>query len=192
MVMGPRRVLLSFVLAAMFGSARYGWAEPLYDKPVYDPASKSYFELVLIRTTQYSYGGHPEVRWEQADGLARARVYNGVHGRLAVIRNLETHEFLELTFQPVFNAWIGLRYWCSNRTLQFTDGTLWTRSMFGVWDAKWDQSAVKDPCGEYHTNRKPQYMPVAYNSIKDGFRWIAKEWHKAYYCYFVEYPTGHP
>jgi hypothetical protein len=109
---------------------------------------------------------------------------------LAVIKSENTHEFLFKTFHPTVEVWIGLRYWCSTRQLQFTDGTIWKRGMFSVWDQKWDQSAIADPCQEYHNFKRPQYMPVAYSKAQEGFRWIAKEWHKFYTDYFVEYPTG--
>lgn len=166
-------------------------AKPLYDKPVYDPASKSYFEMVLV-TRANSNHYIPEISWGQAYQLAKQRSYNGVRGRLAVVKSEATHEFLAKIFQPNNFAWIGLRYWCSTHKLQFSDGSFWTRGMFRAWNAKWDQSAVKDPCWEYHSYRKPQYMPVAYQPLNDGFLWIAKEWHKLYYAYFVEYPTGEP
>jgi len=183
-------VLVILICSATFAQIPCGRADPLYDRPVYDPASKSYFEMVLIRTTKYSYRNSPDVTWEEAYKLARERVYKGVRGQLAVVDSLASHEFLARTFQADNLAWIGLRYWCENRKVQFVNGQYWSRGMFSAWDQKWDQSGVKDPCGEYHSYRRHQYMPVAYHSVGGGFRWAAFEWNKAFYAYFVQYSTG--
>jgi len=169
-------------------------AEPLYDKPVYNPGTKSYFELKKIESIR-SLSDTLTVNmtmWPNVSKMAEKLEFEGVHGRLAVVKNLETHEFLERTFQPKTNVWIGLRFWCASRRLQYTDGTYWQPGDFHAWAPQWDQSAVEDPCWEWHMKGLPQFMPVAYNPLSEGFRWIAKEWHKGYEDLLVEYPTGHP
>jgi hypothetical protein len=183
--------LILFTIACL--SASFGVAvavgEPVFGRPIYDPNTKSYFELVQVPFRNYN--GRYECSWGDADKLARQRVYKGVHGRLAVVKSEETHEFLLQKFDvPQAEVWIGLRYWCSIRQLQYTDGTIWKRGMFSAWDQRWDQSGVT-PCAEWITDKKQQYMPVAYSKRENGFRWIAKEWHKFYEIFFVEYPTGH-
>lgn len=190
------RCCCSIALAVIAGmlvvlAARAVAAAPLYDTPVYNPDTKSYFELVLIRTTKYSYRNSPDVNWPQAFELAKSRSYKGAQGRLAVVRDLATHEFLMRTFKTETPTWIGLRWWCADHKLQFVDGKMWSRGTFQAWDAKWDHSGVQR-CEEYQSYKKPEFMPVAYSPVQEGFRWFAQGWHKAYYAYFVEYPTGHP
>lgn len=147
--------------------------------PVYNPASKSYFELVTLQSP---------LAWIHAAEAARMRVFKGVHGRLAIVRNIDTHDFLERTFHPNVPTWIGLRYWCRAHVLQWADGEIDKAGSFGAWDKNWKQDIYDCPVGGPATD----YMAVAYSPIEDGFRWIGKGWTKVYSAYFTEYPTGHP
>jgi hypothetical protein len=130
--------------------------------------------------------------WPNSENIAEKLEYKGVHGRLAVVKNLETHELLERAFQPTNFTWIGLRYWCATKRLQFTDGSYWEPGNFHAWAQTWDQSHLADPCGEWHVYGKPQFMPVAYSPMAEGFRWNAREWHKGFPLIIVEFPTGKP
>lgn len=168
---------------------------PLYATPVYDPSSKSYYELVLIQTTRYSTRGAQDIDWTDAEELAEASTFKGVHGRLAVVKNIEVHNFLLTTFRPQWQTWIGLRYMCLSRRLQWTDGTIWKSGMFAAWDEDWDESGYPDGCGGSAGPTVPmshKNMPVAYSQPVRGFRWFATGWAKHFYSYFVEYPTGKP
>lgn len=159
-------------------------ARPLYAEPVYDPSAKSYFELVDGRN-----GGIDGPAWWQALALAKDRAYKGVQGRLAIVKTIATHDFLERTFHPKDYAWIGLRYWCATRKLEWSDGEVAMHLSFAAWDKNWNQDIFA--C---HTGYPPgpDYMSIAYSPIQNGFRWIGKGRNKHYYFYFVEYPTGHP
>ena len=169
-------------------------AAELLNTPVYDPASKSYFEMV-----DGSHGlvkgpvAHEGPNWLEAYELARQRVYKGVNGRLAIVSDIDTHEFLAKTFQPNTFVWIGLRYLCAKRLLQESTGKLIGRLSFAPWAANWRggnwiceiDPATKRPAAS-------DFMPVAYSPISQGFRWTGIGRHKRYYYFFVEYPTGKP
>jgi hypothetical protein len=158
--------------------------------PVYDPDSKSYFEMVDGREDKQAAGmargQGPD--WAEAFLWAKEREYKGAKGRLAIVKNIATHEFLERTFAPGSDVWIGLRYWCQVRKLQWSDGEMVSPGTFQAWAVNWRQDIYACNSGGGPTD----YMPIAYNPIADGFRWIGKGKGKRYYFYFVEYPTGHP
>ena len=154
--------------------------------PVYDAESKSYFEMVDGRNLQKNvYDEGPT--WPEALTLAKQRSYKGVAGRLAIVKDLATHDFLERTFQPGSYVWIGLRYWCAAHKLQWSDGETPAPNAFGAWDKNWRQDVYA--CAG---NTPGDFMPIAYSPIEAGFRWIGKGSGKRYYFYFVEYPAGHP
>ena len=189
------RILFSaaaLICLTLSGLSRAAPPGPLYATPVYDPASKSYYELVLIETTRYSSRNSPDVKWETAQELAQASTFKGVHGRLAVVKDIGVHNFLQTTFKPRWDSWIGLRYLCLSRRLEYVDGTFWKSGMFAAWDKAWDHSGMSN-CGGYSWGPKiDQYMGVAYSPPTLGFRWFAQGYPKQYYSYFVEFPTGKP
>jgi hypothetical protein len=152
-----------------------GQSKPLYNTPVYDPASKSYFEMVYLEKS---------VNWKKANELAQQRVFKNTKGRLAVISDAETHSFLMRTFQPKENVFTGLRYSCKARKLYWTNGQEMKKSDFHAWAPQWDQSAGVG-CQEGD-------MPVVYTSAAEGFRWVGKGAYKLYFAFFIEYPTGQP
>ena len=165
-------------------------------KPVYDPSSKSYFELVSV----YNEGARVftgrlalAANWGAANKLAQERVYKGVHGRLAVIRTPDTYYFLLRTFQSRDIAWIGMRYWCATRTLEWVDGQIQTRTDFQAWARDWDNSLglPGSGCNGTQGGERP-YMPVAISPVTQGFEWFAHAGAKEYNLYFVQYPTGQP
>ena len=157
----------------------------LLNTPVYDPNAKSYFEMV-----DGSHGmvqgpvGHEGPNWREAYQLSQRRNFKGSPGRLAIVTSLETHEFLLRTFRPKTQVWIGLRYWCSTRKLQWSDGEMVKPGSFQAWAKEWKQDVYacsSDGAGEF--------MPVAYSPLPT-FAWIGKGWAKRFYYFFVEYPTG--
>ncbi|CAN0577002.1 unnamed protein product, partial [Laminaria digitata] len=58
--------------------------------PIYNPETKSYFELRIDLP-------HPP-NWGTAVRYARTKTYKGVRGRLAVVKDLQTHSFLQANF----------------------------------------------------------------------------------------------
>lgn len=164
----------------------------LLNTPVYDPGSKSYFELVDGRNMIKGYGSSEGPNWEEALKLARARAYKGVNGRLAVVQSIETHFFLERTFQPEWQSWIGLRLWCTRHVLQWSDGQVWKPGAFQAWDSQWSHDTYTcNSAGQSPTGMKV-YAPISYTPISEGFRWVAMGIQKRFYSFFVQYPTGHP
>ena len=97
---------------------------PKPGKPVYNPETKSYFEL------RVDLPKPPD--WNTAVRYARTRRYKGVRGRLAIIKDVQTHSFLQANFDTVGETWIGLRYFCSFRKLVWVDGTEQPRRGFKV------------------------------------------------------------
>jgi len=182
-----RSLVLQILPLMMFGSM-HAAADELLNSRVYDPASKSYFEMVdgskgLVK----GYNGNEGPTWAQAYALAREREFKGARGRLAIIKDRATSEFLARTFQPKTYVWIGLRYWCNQRKLQWSDGEAWTPGSFQIWDKVWRQDVYACPKGA----GPAEYMPVAYSPLPE-FHWIGKGINKRYYYFFVQYPTGGP
>ena len=145
-------------------------------KPIYNPETKSYFELRVDLPKPPN--------WNTAARYARTKVFKGVRGRLAVVKDLQTHSFLQANFEIREEAWIGLRYFCSFRKLVWADGTEQPRTALKMWSKKWYRTDVR--CGKQNI----QYMPIYYLPNAKGFRWQASGPAKYFVSYFVEYPTG--
>ena len=129
-------------------------------------------------------GGHG---WLKAQKKASSLKYKGVRGRLAIVRDLETHSFLRANFQFDSTTWIGLRFFCSVRKLVWVDGSEHKRSSFKAWHRKWYRNA-EVRCS---TQNKLGYMPVYYLPNDKGFKWQAAGPVKGgFNSYVVEYPTG--
>ncbi len=181
------------LLLLCFASRVDAESEPVYDKAVYDPESKRYFMLLNLRAPPGTpYPRNEGLPWGEAERDARSRSYQGVQGRLAVVNTPEIHEFLLKTFRPDVETWIGLRYWCARRQLQSTDGAVHGRDAFKAWDPNWQQDVYACKSAVMNNPHEEQYMPVAYNPVSKGFRWIGKGWFKRYWAAFVEFPTGKP
>lgn len=177
---GARNVLAAFAVITLTGMppAFAGKSDPKPIAPIYNPESKSYFEL---RTDL----PNPPV-WETAERYARTKIYKGVRGRLAVVSNVQVHSFLRANFTTYQEAWIGLRFICSVRKLVWADGDIQKRSSFRAWARRWHRSQVV--CGVNGT----RYMPIYYTSTQEGFHWQASGPQKHFVSYFVEYRTGKP
>lgn len=150
--------------------------------PVYDPVSKRYF--ALMRADPANWG----TMWGAVARQAERQTYKGVRGRLAIVDSVDVHEFLLRTFHPnqYQYVWIGLRYLCGPKKLEWSDGRMLQPGSFQAWDPNWKQDI-------YACNSNPgdrtEWAPVAYSP---QFKWIVKGLHKGYDWYFIEFPTGQP
>lgn len=186
------KFLTCLLTVLLFGATAANAQGAVFDKPIYDPVSKSYFELVAVTPAQAGAakaGMVPEAPWDKAAAYAAGRVYKGTKGRLAVVKSQETHEFLMQNLRPAYPAFIGLRYYCKERRLEWVTGESHPANGFKAWHQQWDQGDGKICLG---ATNPPWWMGVAYTGLKDGFRWVARGNLKHWTMYIVEYPTGHP
>ncbi|MDH3944919.1 MAG: C-type lectin domain-containing protein [Anaerolineae bacterium] len=168
-------------------------AEPLYHTPVYNPETKSYFELVRVAVgSSIRWAEGAEATWATSQRLASTRTHKNVRGRLAVVKTKQVNDFLRDTFKPDHAAWIGLRYYCHFNKLQWVTGETHPHSAYSNWDRVWNHAGGRDSglgstkCGK----SADHYWPVHYWSDKGGFRWNANGPVKEWYSFFVEYPTS--
>jgi hypothetical protein len=161
-------------------------AEPLYDTPVYNSETKSYFELARAVARG---GGGDDRNWESARRSASNRQFKGVRGRLAVVKSRQVNDFLRDTFQPNHRAWIGLRYWCRFRVLQWVTGDRLEPGDYQNWGPVWNQTIDPNKRSQCFGD-KDSYLPVHYWQVHRGFRWNAISMGKAHRSMFIEYPTG--
>ncbi len=154
------------------------------DPPIYNPASKSYFQL-LNQTAQ-------KKNWRNAYQAALSKTFKGVRGRLAVIDRPETHEFILQTFDTTRPIWIGLRYWCRFRMLQWNDLRPFSPSdpgSFQAWHPQWYRN-TQSMCATWQS-RENAYMAFYYQSIGErNARWQASGPAKFFDRFLVEYPIG--
>lgn len=193
------QVLLFFLFSLVLTPDRLAAANntgtrPLYGVKIFDPDSKSYFELV---DTQKEHPGNSG-KWQGARVAAASRSFKGVRGRLAHVRSRATHDFLFRNFRPLHSAWIGLRYWCVDRKLRWTNGDIHQPRSFAPWHQYWAGTANRTldlskpivqrtvPCVSGWS-----FMPVHYwGSKRGGNVWNAHSPTKGFGYFFVEYPTG--
>ena len=180
------RIFAIALTCLLFGGPLLAVAAPLPTTPVYNPASKSYFQL-------FTDNEHPG-NWDAARARAGQKVYKGVRGRLAVVDSPETHEFLLRAFdldQRQLSVWIGLRYWCSLRLLQWEEGRPFSPSdpdQFRLWHAEWSRSD-ENACS-FSRSARVGFAPVYYRTISGLTRWQAVGAAKYFSFYLVEFPTG--
>jgi len=175
------------ILALLFmNSARVaagqGLPETPLGVPIYDPDSKRYFALMRSDTRDF------RSMWHTVTQQAQSQSFEGVRGRLAIVDSLEVHEFLLRHFPPQYGqwVWIGLRYLCQSRQLEWSDGRIFQPGSFQAWAPNWKI----DPYFCMDTDRgSKNYGPVAYSPDR---QWVGVGLHKGYDYYFVEFPTGHP
>lgn len=145
--------------------------------PYYNPASKSYFELLRLPRTA-------KQNWQVASDAAKKRFYKNTNGRLAIVKDIATHQFITRNFRGG-NMWIGLKYSCRSQSLTWVDGTEVAGSDFTAWAPQWARTHVR--CGE------KGYMPVSYSTSQStggAARWQATGPEKFFPLYLVEYPTN--
>lgn len=177
--------LLPILLSICLVSAAMAQEAPpsaLIGTPVYDPQAKRYFEVVRLGVGEHS-------TWTGSARDVGTLVYEGVHGRLAIIDSLEVHEFLLRTFHlGIYNpAWIGLRYLCSKKQLQWVDGRLWKPGEFQAWNTPFTQ----DPFFCSGVNDPSDWAGVHYTP-PPNFMWMATGSGKGFEFAIVEFPTGKP
>lgn len=163
--------------AAWAGSAQF--TAKAVPGPIYNETSKSYFELRFD-------GGIVDGTWDNVVDFATRRSYRGARGRLAIIDDRETMEFIQKTFKLHQAAWIGLRLFCMNRKLVWVNGDTHERYMYSAWHNKWHRTYVR--CG----NQNIDFMPVYLLPTPGGYRRQAAGPAKGFKAYLVEYPTGKP
>ena len=173
--------VVMLVALCMAGTTAFSAAKP-GDPPIYNPASKSYFQLLEQTTQKHS--------WRFAYTAALSRTFKGVRGRLAVIDRPETHQFLLQNFDLSHEVWIGLRYWCRYRMLQWNDLRPYSPGdpgHFQAWHPQWYRNTPL--CGEL--SKEKGYKPVYYQPLSErNARWQASSHAKFFPRFLVEYPTG--
>ena len=144
--------------------------------PVYDPHSKSYFEL-----TKLAHGG----TYDRARRHAKRKSYKGARGRLAIIRSGETQRFLLETFDPPSETWIGLRMNCHGYSLHWVNGEQLDRHRdYTNWGRQWFSN-------EYQPCRHAGYAGVVIGyAPNNAYHWVAMEPGHGVGFLFIEYPTG--
>lgn len=185
------RLAILFVVLLLTGPAPASAtpSDPERDSPIYyNPATKSYFQLVWA-PVGYSGRGKDlhEINWGWSNNVARSRVYKGVRGRLAVVKDKATNDFLRDTFHTIGYVWVGLRYWCGVRRLQWTTGEVLPLDGYENWDPNWNRTYQGKGCTFGYSF---DYTSVAYTPYNEGFRWTTWGYAKEFYHFFVEYPTG--
>ena len=160
-----------------------------YGPVIYNPHTKSHFQLFRDNI-------HPG-RWVSAHARAKTKYYKGVAGRLAHVEDLETHQFLIENLglknekQPI---WIGLRYWCALKMLQWTSDRAFSPSdpeRFRIWHTNWSAQGPNQTACDMSASYGPRgFTPVYYRTINGVTRWQATGAGKYYDRYIVEYLTG--
>jgi hypothetical protein len=193
-----RAALLAVFAIATGGAAAY--ANPSFNKPVYNPDTKSYFELFSPSADDpkvTNVKNHGAIKFTDAQKLASSRIHKGVRGRLAVIPNEKVHEFLAENLKPDVSAWIGLRFYCRFKKLMWVNGkVLKPGKDFAVWGPQTWNVDGPSPRNDKRTscwrNSRDFYLPVHYWPMSDGFRWNANGYAKEWNALIIEYRTGKP
>lgn len=185
------RVLCLVIAAIFLLLPRPAAGEALYNQPVYDPLSGNYFELRKATPGYSGRGGVAAIGWAKARVLASKSVFQGVRGRLAIVKTKELNDFLRRTFKPDVGAWIGLRYWCEFNKLQWVTGEIHDRAAYANWARVWNHWGSKGVAQAQRTcSRRERFWPVHYWAASDDFRWNANGTGKEMQAFFIEYPTG--
>ena len=170
---------------------------PVLYKPIYNPETKSYFELYRVTVNDVqTNGGIPDISWGEARNFAESRAYKGTRGRLAVVKTEETNKFIVKNLRPMSGAngaWIGLRMVCSGRVLQWVTGEIWPLNAYANWGKVWNSGMIAPGAAPYRVNCPTYpYLPVHYWGADGGFKWNANGVAKRFYYLIIEYPTGKP
>lgn len=147
--------------------------------PVYNSATNSYFQLY-----RFKRGG--AAKWEIANIEAQRHRYKENTGRLAIVRDLKTLEFVRANFKIKNDTWIGLRFYCDFRKLIWVDGVVQSPAVSGVWHHQWYRNSSIN-CDR---GLAKQYMPVYLTGPgQGGVHWQASGPAKVHHDYLVEYPA---
>lgn len=176
--------VLAIVFAGLVGfpsiAAAAGWKN---QGPIFDPKTKSYFEL---RVDNKRGGNKPN--WQQAHANASRLFHEGRRGRLAVIKNLDTLQFVRENFSVDHPTWIGLRFYCQFRKLIWVTGEIHSLRDSKLWHRQWYRNQ-QTRC-RANTPKAGGYMPVYLTPKTDGpVAWQASGAAKFFDYYMVEYPA---
>jgi hypothetical protein len=147
------------------------------DGPFYNPVTKSYFQLFK----------HPKAggvySWAQASAKAVRKRHEGQRGRLAIVKDPETLNFIRDKFPRSEDIWIGVRFYCKFSKLLMSDGKLQSPRVSGMWHPRWYRDAER--CGA------AGYMPIYLTPpTAGGVFWQASGPTKAHSNYLVEFPAA--
>lgn len=155
---------------------RYNPGVPVAQGPVHDSRTGSYFEL-LVSKRAHNY-------WHLARDEAGSRTYKGRRGRLAVIKDLETLEFVREHFRLNEEAWIGLQFYCRFRKLVWVSGETQPLRNPGMWAPTWYRNQNMR-CTTQRWDTMPIYL------TREGeaeVSWQATGPAKTFVSFLVEYP----
>jgi hypothetical protein len=144
-------------------------------EPVYNAATKSYFQLVPARSDR-------PAPWNSARAQARGMVFNGVRGRLAVVNTFEAMKFVRDNFEIEAATWLGARYLCGLRKLFWENAKTQTSGDYARWHEYWVASARQCP--------QVGYMPLYLTAERRGLYWRASEPRQGFKYALVEFATG--
>ena len=119
-----------------------------------------------------------------------------MRGRLAVIDRPETHQFILQkfilqNFEVNKVIWIGLRYWCHFRLLEWNGLRPYSPSDPGHFQAWHPQWARGKGCVGKSARGWDAVLGVYYQPLgKQSARWQAVGFAKFFNRFLVEYPTG--
>lgn len=183
--LGPRsKLILAAVLAFVTLGGQAAVAQPVINKPVYNPESKSYFELVRDDITNGSGqgGGGQGPGWGEAKQLAAKRYFKGIQGRLAMISSAQTELFIITSLRPTNPTWFGVYYDCASRNLRWASGEPLQNGAYTHWDPEnWNRMNGDSFCFA-GANSMPGFLAEAKY-------WALQGPSKHYNFYLVEYPT---
>ena len=151
---------------------------PVEQGPFLDPRTGSYFELRVSKRV-HNY-------WHLAVNDAASLTYKGRQGRLAVIKDPETLDFIRENFRFNEETWIGLRFYCKFRKLVSVTGeTHPLRNQ--MWAPSWHRG---ENC---RTQSQWAYMPILLSMDgRSEAAWQATGPSKVFKSYLVEYPAPPP
>jgi hypothetical protein len=180
-----RRVkLISFCGGALLVTAAASVAStpPAGGKPMqgpfYNSATNSYFQLYRHIKRGANY------RWPAANIQAQRHHYKGQPGRLAIVKDPKTLEFIREKFSLTKATWIGVRFYCKFRKLMWVDGVVQSPAASGMWHSQWYRNK-NSHCDRGLQNK---YMPLYLTgSGEGGVYWQASGPGKAHYFYLVEF-----
>ena len=134
----------------------------------------SAYQLFRVTTD----AGKSGANWKEAANEAPRIRHAGRNGRLAIIPDMQVHACVSEKLMPKAReeAWIGLRYWCKFRTLQWTTGDIRPHDKQAPWAVQWSRYGT---CNE-------QFAGVYYTTSTK--RWQAVEQGKNFRYMIVEYP----
>jgi len=175
--------IAAFLLAGIAWSGAMAVEKPpkgrtAYEQgPFYDPRTGSYFELRLNRVRN--------LYWRIARKEAASVTYKGRRGRLAVVKDQETLDFIREHFRINGATWIGLQFYCKYRKLMWVTGELQPLGGTTMWAPRW----YRNPENRCVTSNMAA-MPVYLTPEADGpVLWQASSRNKTFRSFLVEYPA---